>query len=63
MVERRMRESIAAAASFWYTAWVDAGQPDLNLLINDNLSEEDKKEIELLEQSWRTGMIKGRSCD
>jgi hypothetical protein len=29
MVERRMRQAIAAVASFWYTAWVDAGQPDL----------------------------------
>ncbi len=27
MVERRMREAIFAVASFWYTAWVDAGMP------------------------------------
>ncbi len=33
-VERRMRSSIAAVASVWYTAWVDAGQPDLGSLIN-----------------------------
>lgn len=32
MVERRMRRSINAVASFWYTAWVNAGQPDLNKL-------------------------------
>jgi hypothetical protein len=31
MVERRMRSSIQAIASFWYTAWVEAGQPDLTL--------------------------------
>lgn len=29
MVERRMRSSVYAVASFWYTAWVDAGQPNL----------------------------------
>ena len=29
MVERRMRESIHAVASFWFTAWVNAGQPKL----------------------------------
>jgi len=63
MVERRMRESIYATASFWYTAWVDAGQPDLNQLSDSDFSEEDKKEIEQMEQSWRTGTIKGRSCD
>ena len=32
MTERRMRLSIYAIACFWYTAWVDAGQPDLNTL-------------------------------
>lgn len=30
MVERRMRESIHAIGSAWFTAWVDAGQPDLS---------------------------------
>ncbi|MFM1794542.1 MAG: hypothetical protein RL642_927, partial [Bacteroidota bacterium] len=30
MVERRMRSAVQAVASFWYTAWVEAGQPDLS---------------------------------
>lgn len=30
MVERRMRDATFAIASFWYTAWVDAGQPNLS---------------------------------
>lgn len=29
MVERRMTAAVKAVASFWYTAWVNAGQPDL----------------------------------
>ncbi|MFC3197743.1 zinc dependent phospholipase C family protein [Parapedobacter deserti] len=29
MVERRMRGAIHAVGSFWYSAWVDAGQPDI----------------------------------
>ena len=29
MVERRMRQSVYAVASFWYTAWSNAGQPKL----------------------------------
>ncbi len=33
MVEKRMRSAILAVGSFWYSAWVDAGQPDLNKLI------------------------------
>lgn len=29
MVERQMRASIQQIGSFWYSAWIDAGQPDL----------------------------------
>lgn len=29
MVERQMRASIMYIGSFWYSAWIDAGQPDL----------------------------------
>jgi hypothetical protein len=32
MIERRMRESIHLVGSFWYTAWVMAGQPNLDEL-------------------------------
>lgn len=31
-VERRLRAAIKAVGDFWYTCWVDAGQPDLNRL-------------------------------
>jgi hypothetical protein len=60
MVERRMRQSIFAIASFWYTAWVNAGQPDLKKLSNKNFSAEDLKEFEALNQSWKNALIKGR---
>lgn len=32
MVEDQMRKSIHAIGSLWYTAWVNAGQPDLNTI-------------------------------
>ena len=60
MIEKRMRMSIYAVASFWYTAWVDAGQPDLTQLANKTFSAEDLKEFELLNQSWKSNDIKGR---
>jgi hypothetical protein len=60
MVERRMRQSIFAVASFWYTAWVNAGQPDLTRLTNKNFSPEDLKEFENLNNAWKRGSIKGR---
>lgn len=55
MIERRMRQSIAAIASFWYTAWVNAGQPDLKSLLNQQFSEKDLKEFESLNNAWKPG--------
>jgi len=60
MIERRMRMSIYSVASFWYSAWVDAGQPDLTKLANKTFSEEDIKEFELLNQSWKSNEMMGR---
>jgi len=60
MVERRMRQSIFAVASFWYTAWVNAGQPDLTTLTNTNFSPEDLKEFETLNAAWKNSPVKGR---
>lgn len=40
-VERQMRKSIKMIADFWYTAWVNAGQPE-----NGNLSSLEKDEDE-----------------
>lgn len=53
MVERRMRQSIFAIASFWFTAWVNAGQPDLSGLVHQTFSENDWKEFEKLNESWK----------
>jgi hypothetical protein len=45
MVERRLRASIMRVGSVWYTAWIDAGQPDLRKLVDKDF-EEQKIEIE-----------------
>ena len=37
MVARQMRLSITETSSFWYTAWVDAGQPNLYKLTDKTL--------------------------
>jgi len=60
MVERRMRKAIIAVGSFWYTAWVDAGQPDLAGLGTFELNEEDRKKQEELDKLFQGGKIKGR---
>ena len=58
MVERQMRKTIFAIGSAWYTAWVDAGQPDLGEpLVSDpsHLVESDS-----LIRVYRRGSIYGR---
>lgn len=61
MVERRMRQSIEAVASFWYTAWVNAGQPDLSGLAKQTFSAQDAKDFEELNSKWNNaGKIIGR---
>ena len=53
MVARRMRESIHKVGSFWFSAWADAGQPDLKDLNS-------KKMIELDSIPLPQGKIIGR---
>lgn len=60
MVERRFRQSIYAIASFWYTAWVNAGQPDLKTLTNKEFSAEELKEFDDLSRAWKQKIINGR---
>ncbi len=57
MVERRMRQSIIMTGSFWYTAWVNAGMPDLKGIEKITLSEEMKKQLEDEDKMWRTGKV------
>jgi hypothetical protein len=60
MVERKMRLAIFSVASFWYTAWVNAGQPDLTDLAKQKFSEADVKEFEKLNETWKNGKVKAR---
>lgn len=60
LVERRMRQAIIAVGSLWYTAWVDAGQPEINNLTLKEPNEEDKKEAEFLNNMFNAAKRKGR---
>lgn len=62
MVESRMRKAIVMVGSIWYTAWVNAGQPNLDnfgKINEDKISEQQKEENE----AFQKGEIKGRSHD
>lgn len=60
MEERRMRAAIISVGSFWYTAWVNAGQPDLEGLKDSPVSAEEQKQLQTMDKAWRDGKIMGR---
>lgn len=62
MVEARMRKAIIMVGSIWYTAWVDAGQPDLENMgnVNEELLAKERKEEE---EAFKKKEIKGRQHD
>lgn len=63
MVERRMRAAIITVGSIWYTAWVDAGQPDLSRLQNTPPSQALLEEMKVLDAQFRAGCHSGRICE
>ena len=60
MVEKRMSATILALGNVWFTAWVDAGQPDLNRLSKAVVSKDELEEQKKLDASFRKAAIKGR---
>lgn len=52
MVERRMRGAVLAISSLWYSAWVDAGQPNLiDLISGDKPKPSTAKEIKEMQET------------
>ncbi|QHT66664.1 S1/P1 Nuclease [Rhodocytophaga rosea] len=59
-VERRMKASIKMVSDFWYTAWVDAGQPDLVELTKFDFTEQEKQKLEEEKQQWEKRHVPSR---
>jgi hypothetical protein len=55
MVKRRMRAAIFEVGSYWYSAWVDAGQPDLDKLIETPLNAEQKQALTREDALFKAG--------
>jgi hypothetical protein len=60
LVERRMQDAIRSVGAFWFSAWVAAGQPDLNQLEQLVLSPEEAAAIQDEEAIYRSQPPKGR---
>lgn len=62
MVEKQMRAAIKMIGDVWYTAWVDAGQPELRSLIHNKPTEAElmKRKEELEEWKLQTLRVNDR---
>ena len=60
MVEIQMQKSIHALGSIWYSAWVDAGELSLDAEGFTEMSEDFKKQSEIIEEKFKNGDIYGR---
>lgn len=58
MVERRMKAAIKMVADFWYTCWVDAGQPSLP---SDEFEDELRETLLKDKKGWRSNKFKRRT--
>ena len=63
MVERRMRESIITLGSFYLTAWINAGKPNLTGIEVRAWTAEELKEMEELDNAFKKGEDKGTFKD
>ncbi len=61
MVEDQMRKSIIALGSIWYSAWIDAGQPDIDVIIDDVDKEAVMAEKKKLDNAVKNNAIYGRN--
>lgn len=52
-VERQMQKSIKMVADYWYSCWVEGGQPDLHKLLSQPLTEEQMQQLEADKLLWR----------
>ncbi len=55
MVERRMRTAVLWVGSFWYSAWVDAGQPNLNKLVDHPLTATEAAALATEQAAFKAG--------
>jgi len=59
MVEKQMRTAIEKTADFWYTAWVNAGKPDLDDLDPQSVTERNRAVYKDDMKAFKTGKIRG----
>lgn len=56
-INNQLKASARMVADFWYTAWVDAGKPDLQQLYTRLLSPEEKAKLEAEHNAYRNNQL------
>ncbi|MBI3232494.1 MAG: hypothetical protein HYZ42_00375 [Bacteroidetes bacterium] len=59
MVQKQMLASVAATSNLWYTAWVNAGKPDLSDLDPSALTLRNKKLLKQELKLFKQGKLFG----
>jgi hypothetical protein len=59
MVESQMKKAVTVTASFWYTAWVNAGKPDLSKLDSEALTKRNAKAYKKDSKLFKKGELFG----
>lgn len=57
MVEKQLKESVVAVSSFWYTAWVNAGKPDLSKFISSTFDKINFKKLKKELKYYKKGAL------
>jgi hypothetical protein len=63
MVEKQLRNAIAETANFWYTAWVNAGKPNLRDFDPKDLTERNAPYLQKDLKLWQEGKLSGIKSD
>jgi len=59
MVEKQLQRAITVTSNLWYTAWVNAGKPDLSDLDPKELTERNAKNLKEELELWKKGKLFG----
>jgi hypothetical protein len=59
MVEKQMQKAIQSTANFWYTAWVNAGKPELRDLDSKENTKHNAKNLQKEIKLWNEGKLFG----
>ncbi|KAA9037285.1 S1/P1 Nuclease [Ginsengibacter hankyongi] len=57
MVEKQLRLSIQDVANYWYTAWINAGSPELLSLDDEHMTKQNQKNYKIEYKAWGKGKL------